>query len=144
MKAIRHAGIVVSDLDKALCFYRDLLGLKIIKKMEESGDYIDNISGFKGIKVTTVKMAADDGNLIELLHYKSHHRMALLRKDICEIGISHVAFTVGDIDKEYLKLKKAGIEFNHAPQISPDGYAKVTFCRDYDNNLVELVEVLRP
>jgi len=29
MKAIRHFGIVVSDIEKSLHFYRDLLGLNI-------------------------------------------------------------------------------------------------------------------
>ena len=40
MKAIRHTGIVVSDMKKALHFYRDLLGLKEVKRMDETGNYI--------------------------------------------------------------------------------------------------------
>lgn len=143
MKAIRHAGIVVSDLEKALHFYRDLLGLKVDRRMDESGDYIDRISGLKNVKVTTVKLAADDGNLIELLYYHSHLRKANTDKGICRIGISHVAFTVEDLNAEYERLSKAGVPFNCPPQTSPDGYAKVTFCRDPDGNLLELVEVLK-
>ena len=41
---IRHTGIVVSDMEKSLKFYRDLLGFKIRKDMVESGDYINNFS----------------------------------------------------------------------------------------------------
>ena len=66
MKGLRHTGIVVKDLETALHFYRDLLGFKIVRKMEESGKYIDMICGMKNIKITTVKLAADDNNLIEL------------------------------------------------------------------------------
>jgi len=29
MKTIRHFGIVVSDMEKSLHFYRDMLGLRI-------------------------------------------------------------------------------------------------------------------
>ncbi len=143
MKAIRHIGIVVSDLDKALCFYRDLLGLKIVKDMNESGAYIDNISDLTGVQVRTVKMAADDGNLVELLFYASHPLGQGKINPINKIGCSHVAFTVDNLDEEYLKLKQAGILFNTPPQYSPDGYAKVTFCKDPDGSFIELVEVLK-
>ncbi len=148
MKNLRHVGIVVSDLEKSLHFYRDLLGLKIIKMMDESGEYIDNMSALKNVKVTTVKMAAgdgnlEDGNLIELLHYQSHPRKRDNRAEICDIGVSHVAFTVDDLEYEYERLKKHNVVFNAPPQLSPDGYAKVTFCKDPDGSLIELVEVLK-
>jgi len=142
VEKIRHTGIAVSDLEKALHFYQDLLGLKVVKGMEESSDYIDKISKLKGVKVTTVKLAAADGNLIELLYYHSHPRKAVTARDICEIGVSHVAFTVEDLDAEYQRLSEAGVNFNSSPQNSPDGYAKVAFCRDPDGALIELVEVL--
>ena len=142
MKAIRHVGIVVTNLNKALHFYRDLLGLKVTNKMVERGDYIDKISGLKNVKVTTVKMAAGDGNLVELLYFHSHPVKTIIKKEMYEVGISHVAFTVDNIDVEYRRLLKAGVQFNAPPQISPDGYAKVTFCKDPDGNLIELVQVL--
>ena len=142
MKTIRHTGIVVSDLEQALHFYRDLLGLKVVKRMDESGKYIDRISGLKNVKVTTVKLAAEDGNLVELLYYHSYLGRRDAKKDLRRIGISHVAFTVRDLDLEYKRLSKAGVQFNSPPQISPDGYAKVTFCKDPEDNFIELVEEL--
>ncbi len=142
MKAIRHIGIVVSDLDKSLNFYRDLLGLKIVKDMNESGAYIDNISDLQGVQVRTVKMEADDGNLIELLCYLSHPNSPNEKRQINQIGCSHVAFTVENLDEEHNRLVQAGIQFNAPPQYSPDGYAKVTFCKDPDGSYIELVEVL--
>ena len=140
MKAIRHFGIVISNLDKSLHFYRDLLGLKIKREALEEGDFIDNISNLKDTKVKTIKMAADDGYLIELLYYKSHPRKPDRNKKICNIGASHPAFTVENLDYEYKRLKEEGIEFTTPPQISSDGKAKVTFCYDPDNVLIELVE----
>lgn len=139
MKAIRHAGIVVSNLDKAIHFYREILGLKIQKEMLEADEYIDNLSALKGVKVKTIKMSADDGNLIELLYYESHPRKAINR-DICDMGYSHVAFSVENLDYEYKRLSKKGIKFNCTPQISPGRKAKVAFCRDPEGNLIELVE----
>lgn len=142
MKAMRHIGITVTDLGKAMGFYGDLLGFKLVKRMEERGEFINRISGLKGVKVTTVKMAADDGNLIELLYYRSHPRPCCRKRKICAIGLSHVAFTVKNIDAEFKRLSNAGVKFNSGPKISPNKYAKVAFCRDFDGNLIELVEVL--
>lgn len=141
IKNIRHTGIVVTHLDESLRFYEDLLGFRIIKKMEESGSYIDNMSALQGIRVTTIKMSSPDGQMVELLKYHSHPREAMLR-DSCEVGISHIALTVENLDKEYERLTKEGIRFNASPQRTPDGYAKVTFCRAPEGTLIELVEVL--
>jgi len=141
IKDIRHTGIVVSDLEASLHFYRDLLGFQIVKQMEESGNYIDNILSLHDTKVTTVKMAAPDGQKIELLKYCSHPREQKLR-EICDIGIVHIAFTVEDLNRECDRLKGKGVLFNTPPQLSPDGYAKVTFCRAPEGTFIELVEVL--
>jgi catechol 2,3-dioxygenase-like lactoylglutathione lyase family enzyme len=141
IKDIRHTGVVVMDLEASLYFYRDLLGFQVAKQMEEAGDYIDNISSLRNVKVTTVKMTSPTGQMIELLKYHSHSTEQKMR-EICEIGISHIAFTVDDLDIEYERLKDKGIQFNSPPQLSPDGYAKVTFCRAPEGTLIELVEVL--
>ncbi len=142
MKAIRHTGITITNLKKSLNFYGDLLGFKLVKVMEEDGEFIDKISGLRKVKVMTVKMAADDGNLVELLYYHSHPRLLGKKRKISTVGLSHISFTVGNLNKLYKKLIDKGIKFNCAPQISKDGKAKVTFCRDPEGNLIELVEEL--
>jgi len=141
IKDIRHTGIVVADLGASLYFYCDLLGFQVSKQMEEAGVYIDNISSLQNVRVTTVKMTSLTGQMIELLKYHSHPAEQKVCK-ICEIGISHIAFTVDDLDSEYERLGDKGIQFNSPPQLSPDGYAKVTFCRAPEGTLIELVEVL--
>lgn len=143
MKAIRHTGITVSDLDRAIDFYQGLLGFRVIKRAIEQSKYIDYLTGLKNVKLTTVKLAADDGNLIELYFFHSHPSLINRKRRITEIGLSHVAFTVKDIDQEYKRLSQAGVKFNSSPKISPDKYAKVAFCRDPEGVLIEFVEVLK-
>jgi catechol 2,3-dioxygenase-like lactoylglutathione lyase family enzyme len=138
----RHAGIVVSDLDASLRFYRDLLGFEVKKRMDESGSYIDRMLALPDVRVTTCKMASPDGVLIELLQFHSHPRKPRADRDASDIGPTHIALSVADLDLVYRKLTEAGVSFNAPPQLSPDGYAKVTFCKDPDGSLVELVEVL--
>lgn len=143
MKIIRHIGIVVSDLEKSLYFYKDLLRLTVTNKRDESGGYIDEITGLTKTEVTTVKMSANGGTLIELLCFQSHSEKRANRRMIYDTGISHIAFTVKDIDSEYKRLSGSGVRFNSTPQVSPDGYAKVAFCVDPDGVFIELVEPLR-
>ena len=138
---IRHTGIVVMDLEASLCFYRDLLGFQVAKQMEEAGDYIDTVLSLRNVEVTTVKLTSPAGQMIELLKYHSHPAEQKTR-EICEIGISHIALTVDDLDFEYERLRDKRIQFNSPPQLSPDGYAKVAFCRAPEGTLIELVEVL--
>ena len=140
----RHTGIVVSDMERSLKFYRDLIGLKVVKDFSEKGDYIDSILGLSGVHLRMVKLVTDDGSMIELLQYLSHPNQPPIKSGICDLGCSHVAFTVDNIDEEYRRLSEKGVKFNCAPYISPDGYAKVTFCHDPDGTSIELVEVLSP
>ena len=141
IKDIRHTGIVVDDLEVSLHFYCGLLGFQIVRQMEETGVYIDNISSLRNVKVTTVKLISPSGQMIELLKYNSHPTEQESR-EIWEIGISHIAFTVDNLDVEYERLKGKNIQFNSPPQLSPDGYAKVTFCRAPEGTLIELVEIM--
>jgi len=141
--SVRHVGISVIDIERSISFYVDLLGFKIVKDAIEAGDYIDNFSGVKNICVRTVKMSDGNGGMVELLKYISHDSGTINRKNIIDSGISHFALTVENLDDLYIKMALDGVTFNAPPQFSPDGYAKVTFCKDPDGNLIELVEVLK-
>jgi catechol 2,3-dioxygenase-like lactoylglutathione lyase family enzyme len=142
---IRHAGITVQNLDECLSFFVDLLGFEVMKKMDESGSYIDAMHNLNDVKVTTVKIKAPDGNLIELLKFNSHKVECeeSWNGKIYSTGLTHLAFTVEDLEKTFEVLSKNGVHFNAPPQHSPDGYAKVTFCRGPENLFLELVEVIK-
>jgi catechol-2,3-dioxygenase len=139
---IRHTGIVVQDLNKVLNFFTKLLGFKIKKIMNEKDNYIDNLLGLKNAIVTTVKIEASDGNLIELLKFKNFKSNKNWNGKIYSTGLTHISMTVKNLEKTYKFLKKKKIRFNSPPQVSPNKYAKVTFCRGPEGLLIELVEVL--
>tara|TARA_B110000967_G_scaffold170394_1_gene180324 strand:- start:2479 stop:2916 length:438 start_codon:yes stop_codon:yes gene_type:complete len=140
---IRHTGLVVADLESALCFWCNLLGFSIVKRMDESGPHINAMMGLQDVQVTTVKLAAPDGNLIELLHFNSHPDKPAWTGTPYSTGFTHIALTVDDLDFVCQKLTDAGVIFNTLPQLSPDGYAKVTYGRGPEGVLLELVEVLQ-
>ena len=141
IKEVRHIGIVVNNIENSLKFYRDLLGLKIIKDMDEQGVYIDNMLSLDNVQVRTVKLSADTGNtLIELLDFKSHNDNEV--RNFYTIGASHIALTVDNLEDLYKHLSANNIKFNAPPQKSPDGIVKVTFCNDPDGTPIELVEII--
>ncbi|QWD28810.1 VOC family protein [Polynucleobacter paneuropaeus] len=139
---IRHTGLVVADLEAALSFWRDLLGFKIDKQMDESGPHIDAMMGMKNVEVTTVKMSAPQGGVIELLHFKSHPDDKVWQGKPYSTGFTHIALAVKDLDDCYQKLAEAGCSFPARPQYSPDGAVKVIYCKGLDGVLLELVEIL--
>ena len=141
IRNIRHTGIVVDDLIKSLEFYTKKLGFEVSNRMDESGPFIDKILGFNNIMVTTVKMTLHDGQMVELLDFTSHKKEDL-EKHINDIGPTHLAFTVDDLDAIYIDFKNDGVEFISKPEISPNGYAKVAFCQAPEGTFIELVQIL--
>ena len=143
IKDVRHFGIVVTNMKRSLEFYKDFLGLKIERELHESGKFLDNMLKMENVNVHTVKMSVSGGTtLVELLEFESHPKSLSNNNAISNIGASHLAFTVDNLNDIYTKLKSVGVEFNAPPQNSSDGYAKVTFCHDPDGTPIELVEVM--
>lgn len=125
----RHTGVVVRDMEKALWFYRDLLGLEPVKDYVEEGPFMDGLTQMPDVRVRIAKLQIENGGMIELLQFLSHP-VEFPPPDLPKTRIAHVAFTVENIDALHRDWLTQGIRFNCAPQLSPDGYAKVTYCKD--------------
>ena len=139
---VRHFGIVVKNLKKSLEFYQDILGFEIIKQNNEVGKHLDKMLGLNDVKVKTTKIGIKNGTtLIELLEYSSPNS-ELIKKKINDLGVSHFALTVKNLDKLIPILKNKGIRINSDTVMSPDRKVKVVFCFDPDETPIELVEEL--
>jgi catechol 2,3-dioxygenase-like lactoylglutathione lyase family enzyme len=142
ISAIRHTGLVVADLERSLHFWCNVLGFKLVKQMDESGPHIDAMLGLRDVRVTTAKLAAPDGNLIELLHFLSHPDQPRWNGKPYSTGFTHIALTVEDLDKLVIRLTQEGVSFPAPPQCSSDGFVKVIYAQGPEGLLLELVEVL--
>ena len=140
---IRHTGIVVSDMERSLRFYRDLLGMEIWADFCDNSGYVQAVTDVPGANVRMVKLKAADGVSIELLQYLAHPRDVPEPNKAHDVGCNHVALQVDDLDTLYEKLSAEDIHFHAPPTVSPDG-AKVTYCRDPEGVIIELVEILPP
>jgi catechol 2,3-dioxygenase-like lactoylglutathione lyase family enzyme len=138
----RHTGSVVRDLERALTFY-EALGLKIWKREEESGPFIDTVVGIPGCRLEWAKLQAPDGSLVELLQYRSHpDDQPLQNAPSNRLGCSHIAFTVDDLAETCQLVDQLGGSVVNPPAMAPNGKARVAYCHDLDGILMELVEEL--
>lgn len=139
--ATRHVGIVVHDMDAALHFWRDLMGLQVDVDFRAQGSFIDTIQALNGVDLHMIKLCAPDGTMIELLHDSAHPTPAPASNRLCDRGIRHLAFTVADVQDAYERLREAGCETLSAPVRAPDSKAQLFFVRDPEGNLLEIVQV---
>ena len=143
ISSIRHTGLVVADLERSLHFWCNVLGFKLVKLMDESGPHIDAMLGLHDVRVSTAKLAAPDGNLIELLHFLSHPDQPRWDGKPYSTGFTHIALTVEDLDKLVIRLTQEGVSFPAPPQHSRDGFVKVIYGKGPEGVLLELVEILK-
>ena len=139
---IRHTGIVVKDINESISFYRDLLQFNIYNEMDEEGPEISTFLGIKNVLIKTIKMKDSKGQMIELLYYKSSEKKDHKIK-LDQIGPTHIALSVNNLDSVFNNLSKKGIKFLSSPQITSDKFAKVAFCIAPEGTFIELVEELR-
>lgn len=142
IKAVRHTGIVVSDLEKSKEFYC-ALGFVEDNRAIEKGDFIDTVVGFQNTKLEWVKLKAPDGYLLELLKYHSHpEKKEIVKQKSNQLGVSHLAFSVNNIDSICENIEKIGGSVVNPPALTGDKKVKVAYCHDNEGNLMEIVEVL--
>ena len=139
---IGHTGIVVSDMEHTLRFYRDLLGLEVWSDVTDNSELVQAITGVEGADLWMIKLKAPDGGSVELLKYRSHPQDVPPPRRSCDVGINHIAIQVDDIDAVHRKLESEGITFHAPPIVSASRGAKLTYCRDPEGVIVELIEVL--
>ena len=140
----RHTGFVVDNFEKFISFYEGM-GLKLISRMTEKGDYIDNLVSIRNVKLEWAKLALPDNSVIEILKYHSHPDM-INEANYCQNanrkGCSHIALTVLDIQETIDYICKKGGSIKNKFQISPDKKVKVAYCYDFEGNILEIVQEL--
>ena len=142
IKAVRHTGIVVRDLEKMVNFYCEL-GFIVNNKSNEQGSFIDQVTGLKEADLDWVKLKAPDGYLLELLQYHSHpENLKISKQKSNKLGCSHMAFTVDNIEIICQKISQLGGSIVNLPALTRDKKVKVAYCHDLEGVLMELVELV--
>ncbi len=142
IQGIHHTAISTGDIERSLRFYRDLLGFEEVfsSTWEVGTETVDRIVGLKDSSAQVVMLRAGNA-CVELFQYATPPpKPSDSNRPVCDHGITHLCLQVSDIDAEYERLKAAGMRFHCPPQAGGRGL-RVTYGRDPDGNVVELLEV---
>src|SRR5688572_21753255 len=94
LKHMHHHGFTVSDLSRSIKYYRDVLGMELIRESERSNlPSYDHMLGFKDVKLRVGLLKDSRGNLLELFQYINPTSTPRELKNNF-VGASHVAFEV--------------------------------------------------
>ena len=108
-----HVYYTVQDMDRAIRFYEEVLGLRLVRRDD----------GF---------WAELDGGPIRIALHGTRDGAAV------EPGGAVAAFRVEDLDETAVALKERGVELVHTGEV--EGYGRFALFPDPDGNLIEIIE----
>jgi catechol 2,3-dioxygenase-like lactoylglutathione lyase family enzyme len=138
-----HTGITVSNLERSLAFWRDVLGFEFSHTAHQKGDLAQEITGVEGAEIKLAVLKTPGGHRIELLEYlaPADRKRANLRP--CDIGFVHVALLVDNLDLVLERIAASGWEAAGKPQTlktGPNAGKCVIYVRDPDGTTIELMQ----
>ena len=150
MQGVSHIAIGVSDMDKSLHFYRDLLGLRVTL------DTLENVGGLPALfrdpqkgKRRAVYLRWEEGpeaSFIVLSAPVGPSSGEAIKLD--QVGIHHFAFWVNDLRARVEKLRADGVPILVPPLVSdtvaygekPGGKVLTCLFQDPDGIIVQFDE----
>lgn len=142
IKSIQHFSFTVSNLEKVIPFFRDMLGLEVTPIREIKGERISRIVQMPSAVLRICNVIAPDNGNIELIEYISPAGEEIDLKT-CNAGVGHVAFMVDNIQTMYQELTAKGVKFNSEPLWPPPGSGSgraVCYLKGPDNLTFELMQ----
>ena len=139
---VGHTGITVSDLDRAVGYFRDALGFEVSDPVHASGRLFEQVTGVEGC-VIDIRFVTAPGHTIELLCYSGPPGRASSGLRPCDNGHMHLCLDVDDIDAVIEAGREHGFEPVSPVQVvthGPRAGTKVIYTRGPDNLTIELME----
>ena len=148
---IYHVGLTVSDLDRSVAFYRDVLGLFYQGELLMEGPETDRLFQRAGCKARVAYLNGSQQlhmppvELIQFLDVPAKPR----KGDLFSTSISEVCFCTNDADQVYQSLTAQGVPCLSEPQVfdfrkAGFGRSKAFYFKDPDGIVLEIMEPLDP
>jgi catechol 2,3-dioxygenase-like lactoylglutathione lyase family enzyme len=144
IQGIHHLGLSTPDLDRAIGFYRDLLGFELIARFSKppGSEGMAEMLDLPGAGFSAALLRSGP-TMIEIFEFSAPEPVrAPARRRVCDHGLTHLCLQVDDVKAEFERLSAAGMFF-HCPPQTGDG-ASFVYGRDPDGNAIELIEFASP
>ncbi len=144
VREIYHVGLTVSDIERSISFYCDVLGLELAWRQEGDAAYLAELTGVPGahLRIAFVKTTRSQGTAIELLQYVAPNGTPVDTTP-CNPGNAHVCFFVDDLEATYRQLTERGVRFVSTPVRIAAGVHRgslAVYARDPDSFTLEFFE----
>lgn len=141
VQRLSHIGICVSDLQRSLVFYRDLLGFREVSKLDVSGQDAATLLGLEKVELTAIYLERD-GTRIELLLFdQPGHETNHAPRPMNRLGLTHLSLRVEDLGAILTSLADAGAAVLHETRVDhPQFQVGAIFVTDPDGTRIELVQ----
>ena len=139
-----HTGITVSNLERSLAFWRDVLGFEFSHTAYQKGELAQEITGVEGAELKLAVLKTPGGHKIELLEYLAPADRKRTNLRPCDLGSVHVALLVEDLSAALDRIAVSGWKTVGQPQIltkGPNAGKRVVYVRDPDGTTIELMQV---
>ena len=141
-----HTGLHVSDLERSVAFYRDLLGFEVVFAWNPQAPYIGELVGYPQVDLHAAVLRPPNSDVfLELLEYRNVEMTAVDAKG-AKPGTAHTAYYVDDVDGLYADLVAKGVEAVSppvTPTIGPNAGGRAVYMVDPDGIRVELIQTRR-
>ena len=143
-----HFSFTVSDIERSIAFYRDILGMELVHTQEQANAYTRKFVGYPDahLKVAQFKIAglpaARSGHILELVEYVAPKGVPVDTRTL-NPGTAHLAFQVDDIHAEYERMTALGVRFRSEPVAIEAGINRGGFTcyfLDPDNITLEIIQ----
>ena len=145
--AADHTGITVSNLERSLEFWQNVLGFEFSHRAHQTSEMASEITGVAGAEIKLAVVKTPGGHKIELLEYLAPpDRKQHVDLRPCDVGSVHIALTVDDLDAVLQKIAAAGWKATGKPQTltaGPNAGKRVVYVRDPDCTTIEFMELTR-
>jgi catechol 2,3-dioxygenase-like lactoylglutathione lyase family enzyme len=139
-RSFSHAGITVSDFNRAVRFYSDVFGCPLVGVADTPPDRVRGFFGVQGdearCKIGWIRVPG--GGVLEIFEFAPRQPPAEVRWN--RVGLTHISFNVKDTQKWHDYLMSKGVEVLGQPERSPRGHT-FFFAKDFDGNLIEIMDL---
>ncbi len=141
-------GVVVSDLEKSLAFYKGVVGFTEVEGFKVAGDFPKMVGLTDGAPLDIHVLVLGDektATKLKVMQVKSEKpsRVIKQRHIHTAAGFSYLTIFVTDVDAVLERAKKAGVKpYAKSPQRLPEGLPQdvcLLMLKDPDGNFVEIV-----